>query len=126
MNDDVITGGSRIPRTPIQPSVPQINVPLPNVPTVARSLNFDTLPVEPQIIPSTDCTHPEPISEPNSKAASPVVVPQPTRDYSQLSKLRSNVAYEAVAGLDTISNRKPRGSFTSGTASGKRSPSFFC
>ncbi|KAI9558383.1 hypothetical protein GHT06_015158 [Daphnia sinensis] len=84
MNDDVITGGSRIPRTPIQPSKTQINVPLPNLQTVARSLNFDTLPVAPQIAPSTDCTHPDPISEPNTKTASPVVVSQPTRDYSQL------------------------------------------
>ncbi|KZR96680.1 Uncharacterized protein APZ42_008850, partial [Daphnia magna] len=44
---------------------------------------------------------------------------------SQLSKLRSNGAYEAVALLDTVPRRKPRGSFASGTISGKRSPSIF-
>ncbi|KAK4013567.1 hypothetical protein OUZ56_026121 [Daphnia magna] len=90
MNDDVITGGSRIPRTPIQPSVPQINVPRPSEPTVARSLNFDKL-------------HAEPAS----------------------SVLRSNGAYEAVARLDLVSRRKPRGSLASGTVAGKRSPSIF-
>ncbi|KAK4031072.1 hypothetical protein OUZ56_024596 [Daphnia magna] len=90
MNDDVITGGSRISRTPIQPSVPQINVPRPSEPTVARSLNFDKL-------------HAEPAS----------------------SVLRSNGAYEAVARLDLVSRRKPRGSLASGTVSGKRSPSIF-
>ncbi|KAK4029016.1 hypothetical protein OUZ56_022032 [Daphnia magna] len=90
MNDDVITGGSRIPRTPIQPSVPQINVPRPSEPTVARSLNFDKL-------------HAEPAS----------------------SVLRSNGAYEAVARLDLVSRRKPRGSLASGTVSGKRSPTIF-
>ncbi|KAK4017645.1 hypothetical protein OUZ56_033321 [Daphnia magna] len=110
MNDDVITGGSRIPRTPIQPSVPQINVPLPSEPTVSRSLNFDKLHVEPQISPDTcpACTTPKPISEPASKPASSVVSTQPSRVSSQLSKLRSNGAYEAVARLDLVSRRKPR------------------
>ncbi|KAK4013423.1 hypothetical protein OUZ56_025977 [Daphnia magna] len=127
MNDDVITGGSRIPRTPIQPSVPQINVPLPSEPTVARSLNFDKLHVEPQTAPDTcpACTTPKPISEPASKPASSVVSTQPSRVSSQLSKLRSNGAYEAVARLDLVSRRKPRGSFASGTVSEKRSPSIF-
>ncbi|KZS19742.1 Uncharacterized protein APZ42_013734 [Daphnia magna] len=86
MNDDVITSGSRIPRTPIHPSVPRINVPLSSEPTVARSLDFDKLPVEPQIAPDIcpACTTPEPISELISKAASLVVVTQPTRNSSQL------------------------------------------
>ncbi|KAK4013888.1 hypothetical protein OUZ56_026440 [Daphnia magna] len=44
---------------------------------------------------------------------------------TSLSKLRSNVANETVEGLDTISSQKPRGSFTSGTVSGKRPPSIF-
>ncbi|XP_045023720.1 uncharacterized protein LOC123468122, partial [Daphnia magna] len=111
MNDDVITGGSRIPRTPIQPSVPQINVPRPSEPTVARSLNFDKLHAEPQIAPGTcpSCTTPKPIAEPASEPAFSVVSTQPSRVSSQLSKLRSNGAYEAVARLDLVSRRKPRG-----------------
>ncbi|KAK4012345.1 hypothetical protein OUZ56_021445 [Daphnia magna] len=121
MNDDVITGGSRIPRTPIQPSVPQINVPRPSEPTVARSLNFDKLHVEPQIAPDTcpACTTPKPISEPASKPASSAVSTQPSRVSSQLSKLRSNGAYEAVARLDLVSRRKPRGFFTRNSPNGK-------
>ncbi|KZS02782.1 Uncharacterized protein APZ42_000037, partial [Daphnia magna] len=56
---------------------------------------------------------------------SSVVSTHPSRVSSQLSKLRSNGAYESVARLDLVSRRKHRGSFASGTVSEERSPSIF-
>ncbi|KZS02611.1 Uncharacterized protein APZ42_000277, partial [Daphnia magna] len=88
MIDDVITGGPKLLRSPInKPIVPK---------TTAIPDKFQGGKASEKTIEAV------------KNSASPIFKPKENQDDAQLKKLRTNVAYVAVPGLDKINSRKPR------------------
>ncbi|KZR99241.1 Uncharacterized protein APZ42_004967, partial [Daphnia magna] len=88
MIDGVITGGPKLLRSPIiKPIVPK---------TTAIPDKFQGGKASEKTIEAV------------KKSASPIFKPKENQDDAQLKKLRTNVAYVAVPGLDNINSRKPR------------------
>ncbi|KAK4018195.1 hypothetical protein OUZ56_000263 [Daphnia magna] len=88
MIDDVITGGPKLLRSPINnPIVPK---------TTAIPDHFQGGKASEKTIEAV------------KKSASPIFKPKVKQDDTQLKKLRTNAAYVAVPGLDNINSRKPR------------------
>ncbi|KAK4027292.1 hypothetical protein OUZ56_016303 [Daphnia magna] len=88
MIDDVITGGPKLLRSPI------------NTPIFPKTT---AIPDQFQGGKASEKT-----IEAVKKSASPIFKPKVKQDDTQLKKLRTNVAYVAVPGLDNINSRKPR------------------